>query len=70
VVDGENVVRQKYVTLGQMSGDLRVVKDGLTADDRVVVNGLMRARPGIKVRPQEQGGSPSATGPQVRNETP
>jgi multidrug efflux pump subunit AcrA (membrane-fusion protein) len=28
VVDGGNVVRQKYVTLGQMSGDLRVVKDG------------------------------------------
>jgi RND family efflux transporter MFP subunit len=72
VVDGENVVRQKYVTLGQMSGDLRVIKDGLTTDDKVVVNGLMRARPGIKVRPQEQGSSPSAaaTGPQVRNETP
>ena len=69
VVDGENIVRQKYVTLGQMSGDLRVIKDGVTADDRVVVNGLMRARPGIKVKPQEQGGSPSAeaTGPQVRN---
>ena len=52
-----------------MSGDLRVIKDGVTADDRVVVNGLMRARPGLKVKPQEQGGSPSAeaTGPQVRN---
>jgi RND family efflux transporter MFP subunit len=72
VVDGGNVVRQKYVTLGQMSGDLRVIKDGLASDDRVVVNGLMRARAGIKVKPQEQGGSPSAdaSGPQVRNETP
>jgi RND family efflux transporter MFP subunit len=72
VVDGENVVRQKYVTPGQLSGDLRVIKDGLNSDDRVVVNGLMRARPGIKVKPQEQAGSPSAatTGPQVRNETP
>jgi RND family efflux transporter MFP subunit len=71
VVDGESVVRQKYVTLGQMSGDLRVIKDGLTTDDRIVVNGLMRARPGIKVQPQEQGGPPSAAagGPQVRNET-
>jgi hypothetical protein len=70
VVDGENLVRQKYVTPGQMSGDLRVVKDGLAADDRVVVNGLMRARPGIKVNPQEQGGPPSAAaGPQVRNES-
>jgi RND family efflux transporter MFP subunit len=71
VVDGDNKVQLKYVTLGQLSGDLRVVKDGITADDRVVVNGLMRARPGIKVKPQEQQGSPSAaaTGPQVRNET-
>jgi RND family efflux transporter MFP subunit len=70
-VDGDNVVRQKYVTPGQLSGDLRVIKDGLTAEDRVVVNGLMRARPGIKVKPQEQAGSPSAaaTGPQVRNES-
>jgi RND family efflux transporter MFP subunit len=71
VVDGENVVRQKYVTLGQMSGDLRVVKDGLSIDDRIVVNGLMRARAGLKVNPQEQGGSPSAAaaGPQVSNES-
>ncbi len=71
VVDSGNVVRQKYVTLGQMSGDLRVIKDGLASDDRVVVNGLMRARPGIKVKPQEQGAAPSAnaSGPQVRNES-
>jgi membrane fusion protein, multidrug efflux system len=69
VVDGDNVVRQKYVTLGQTSGDLRVIKDGIGPEDRVVVNGLMRARPGQKVQPQEQGAAPSAsvTGPQVRN---
>jgi len=69
VVDGGNIVRQKYVTLGQLSGDLRIIKTGLAADDHVVVNGLMRARPGIKVKPQEQGGAPSAeaVGPQVRN---
>jgi multidrug efflux system membrane fusion protein len=69
VVDGENVVRQKYVTLGQMSGNLRVIKDGIAADDRIVVNGLMRARAGQKVKPQEQGGTPSAeaSGPQVKN---
>jgi RND family efflux transporter MFP subunit len=60
VVDGENMVRQKYVTLGQISDNLRVIKDGLTADDRVVVNGLMRARAGQKVTPQEEGASPPA----------
>jgi RND family efflux transporter MFP subunit len=71
VVDGDNKVQQKYVTLGQLSGDLRVIKTGLAAEDRVVVNGLMRARPGGKVRPQEQGSAPSAAagGPQVRNES-
>ena len=70
VVDEANIVRQKYVTPAQLSGDLRVIKDGLTAEDQVVINGLMRARPGIKVKPQEQQASPSAaaTGPQVRNE--
>ena len=44
VVDGENVARTKYVTLGQLVGNLRVIKDGVGPDDRVIVNGLMRAR--------------------------
>jgi multidrug efflux system membrane fusion protein len=52
VVDGDNVVRQKYVTLGHTVDQKRVIKDGLQADDLVVVNGLMRARPGQKVTPQ------------------
>ena len=55
VVDAENVARTKYVTLGQLVGNLRVIKDGVGPDDRVIVNGLMRARAGAKVTPQEQG---------------
>jgi multidrug efflux system membrane fusion protein len=51
VVDGDNTVRQKYIELGSLQGRLRVVKSGLDAQDRVVVNGLMRARPGVKVTP-------------------
>lgn len=58
VVDAAGVVRQRYVTLGQIDDGLRVVKDGLAATDRVIVNGLMRARPGQKVTPQQQGASP------------
>ena len=54
VVDGESVARQRYVTLGQVVDGLRVIKEGLAADDRVIVNGLMRARPGVKVKAQEQ----------------
>src|SRR5271155_611265 len=49
VVDDGGVARQKYVTPGQLDDGLRVVKDGLAAADRVIVNGLMRARPGVKV---------------------
>ena len=65
VVDAENVARPKYVTLGDLSGDLRVIKDGLSPDDRVVVNGIARVRPGQKVAPQEEGAPPSPAKPQA-----
>ena len=58
VVDDGNVVRQKYVTLGQLDGGLRVIKDGLAAGDRVIVNGLMRARSGQKVTVQDEPAPP------------
>jgi RND family efflux transporter MFP subunit len=58
VVDGENTARQKYVTLGQLAGGLRVIKEGIAADDRVIVNGLARVRPGQKVNAQEQQSEP------------
>jgi RND family efflux transporter MFP subunit len=68
VVDAENAAVQKYVTLGPLVEDnLRVIKEGITADDRVVINGLMRVRPGMKVTPQEQGAAPVAAGPQAKN---
>ena len=53
-VDGENTAQQRYVTPGQLVGNLRVIKDGLKPEDRIVVNGLMRARPGAKVTPEEK----------------
>ncbi|MEA2988534.1 MAG: hypothetical protein QOG83_1245, partial [Alphaproteobacteria bacterium] len=49
-----------YVTTGALDGGLRVVKDGLKPEERVIVNGMMRARPGTKVTPQEQGATASA----------
>jgi RND family efflux transporter MFP subunit len=55
VVGADDMVTMKYVTVGQVvDGGLRVIKEGLAADDRVIVDGLMRARAGIKVTPQEQ----------------
>ena len=53
VVGDDNVAKPKYVTLGQLSDGLRVVKSGVRADDLVIVNGLMRVRPGAKVTPQQ-----------------
>jgi RND family efflux transporter MFP subunit len=64
VVDDESIARQKYVTLGQVVEGLRVIKDGLNATDRVVVNGLMAARPNAKVTAQEQG-APQAKAPEA-----
>ena len=58
VVGAENKVMPKYVTLGQLSDGLRVIKDGLAPDDAVIVNGLMRVRPGMQVTPVEQGAAP------------
>ena len=53
-VDGENVVQQRKVTVGPVVGEMTVVEGGLKADERVVVNGLLRAIPGQKVDPQTQ----------------
>ena len=63
VVDDGNVIRLKYVTPAQLDDGMRVIKDGLNASDRVVVNGLMRARPGTKVTVQEQAAPPAASSP-------
>ena len=67
VVGSDNKVTQKYVTLGQLAGNLRIIKDGVSADDRVVVNGLARIRPNIEVKPQEQDAKPTDTAPQAKN---
>src|SRR5882672_7520379 len=52
VVNGENVVEQRKVRTGPLQGELRVIEEGLKADDRVVTAGLLRAIPGQKVDPQ------------------
>ena len=61
VVGSDNIARPKYVTLGSLVDGLRVVASGLEADDRVIVNGLMRARPGVKVAPQGSPDNKAAT---------
>lgn len=50
-IGADNKVMPKPVEPGQLNGGLRVIKSGLKADDKVIVNGLMRARPGSQVIP-------------------
>ena len=52
VVNKDEVVEQRKVEAGQLVGTLRVIDNGLTKDDRVVVGGIMRAIPGQKVDAQ------------------
>jgi RND family efflux transporter MFP subunit len=52
VVKDDNTVEAKQVTLGPLDDGLRVIRDGLKAEDRVIVDGIQRARVGAKVTPQ------------------
>jgi RND family efflux transporter MFP subunit len=53
-LNGDNVVEQRRVQLGQIVGEMRVIESGLNADQRVVVAGILDAVPGQKVDPQLQ----------------
>jgi membrane fusion protein, multidrug efflux system len=52
VVNKDDVVEMRPVVLGPLDDGLRVVREGLKRDDRVIVDGLQRARIGAKVAPQ------------------
>jgi multidrug efflux system membrane fusion protein len=51
-VADDGTVGTKKVELGPIVDGLRVVRSGLAANDRIVVEGLARARPGQKVTPE------------------
>lgn len=52
VVDSKGLVLVRPVVLGPMFGNLRVVRSGLGPQDRVIINGIQRARPGQTVAPK------------------
>jgi len=52
VVGDDDKVAYREVTLGANVDGLRIVTSGLKANERVVVNGLQRVRPGALVAPQ------------------
>lgn len=54
VVAEGDMVAARVVTPGPLHEGLRVIRDGLKPDDRVIINGLSNpfVRPGVKVQPQ------------------
>jgi RND family efflux transporter MFP subunit len=53
IVTAKNMVERKQVEIGEQVGEMRVIKSGLTGDERVIVDGLLRAIPGREVTPEE-----------------
>jgi RND family efflux transporter MFP subunit len=52
VVNEQDEVNYRRVKVGWLTGGLRVIEEGLGPTDRVVVTGLQRVRPGVKVAPK------------------
>ena len=59
VIDAENKVAYRQITLGSAAEGLRIVENGLEPGERIVVNGLQRVRPGVLVDPQLVAMSPA-----------
>ncbi|GBR61980.1 multidrug efflux pump acriflavin resistance protein AcrB/AcrD/AcrF [Gluconobacter wancherniae NBRC 103581] len=53
VVDGENKVQMRTIKTSRTIKDSWLVTDGVKEGDRIVVSGLQKIRPGVKVAPQE-----------------
>ena len=59
VVKDDGSVERRALKLGAQFGRFRGVEEGLSLEDRVIINGLQRARPGATVDAQEQQIEPS-----------
>jgi RND family efflux transporter MFP subunit len=53
VVDKEGLAQRRFITPGRLYDGLREVEEGLTPEDRIIVSGLMRVRPGMPVKVQQ-----------------
>ncbi|MDO6782887.1 efflux RND transporter periplasmic adaptor subunit [Neptunomonas phycophila] len=51
VVNAENTLEYRPVTLGETINGLRIVTQGLAPEDVIVVNGLQRVRPAMQIKP-------------------
>lgn len=58
VVNAQNIVERRDVSLGPRDGEMRAITQGLSKDDRVIVRGLAAVRRGATVTIQETSKSP------------
>jgi multidrug efflux system membrane fusion protein len=65
--DAENVCRFRRVKTGELLENLRVVKDGLSAGDRVIVNGVQKARPAAKITPTYAAAEAASSSPERKS---
>jgi len=54
VVDAENKVKLRPVELGPIADNLRIVRKGVSLEDRIIVGGLQRVRPDAVVQAEEE----------------
>ena len=77
VVEDNNLVQRRSVKFGIAVGDLRVVQEGLTGNEWIITNGLLRAFPGKPVTPvkdtppgSQAGGVPTSPGARPMTSAP
>jgi len=63
IVGPDNVVEHRAVRIGPKDDKYRAIDEGLKPDERYVVVGVLRARPGLAVTPKMLDASPADTGP-------
>ncbi len=61
VLDDKQQLQYRAVTLGEKVGGLRVIKQGLKANETIVVNGLQRVRPTMQITPNPVAMTPAET---------
>ena len=52
VVNAQNVVERRNVKSGPLEDDLRVIEEGVAANERIIASALLKARPGSRVAPE------------------
>jgi membrane fusion protein (multidrug efflux system) len=69
VVGAEEKVEPRQIKVVRTIGDNWLVSEGLKAGDRVILEGLQKARPGTQVKAVPFGSAPAATAPATAQPT-